>query len=134
MTPKAYVYADPNESDLDLPGARMNFFYMHGEAEARTGYDCCNGNIETLRMCLRAGAFIAMLEFPDGTEELCIVHSKFSQGNMAGFIALLSDIDAVKFAFRKSEYFPSMFEDEKEFLKESYPEVWEAIREIVKNN
>jgi hypothetical protein len=133
MIPKAYVYADPNESEFDLPGARINFFYMHGEAEARTGYDCCNGNIETLRMCMRAGAFIAMLEFPDGTEELCIVNSKFSQGHMSGLIALLSDIDAIKFVFANSEYYPSMYEDEKEFLKENYPKVRETIIEIVKN-
>lgn len=133
MTPEAHVYADPGESELDLPGARMSFFYMHGEAEARTGYDCCNGNLEALKMCLRAGAFIAMLKFPDGTEELCIVHSKFYHGHMSGFVVLLSDIDAVKFAFRKSAHFPSMFEDEEEFLKENYPEVWEAILEVVEN-
>jgi len=134
MIPKAYVYADPNESDFELPGARMTYFYMHGEAEARTGYDCCNGNIEALRMCMRSGAFIAMLRFPDGKEELCIVRSKYSgDGHMSGFIALLSDLDAVEFAFKGSEYQPSIYEHEREFLKENYPEVQDAIRDVVRS-
>lgn len=133
MTPKAYVYADPNDSN-ELPGARMSYFYMHGEAEARTGYDCCNGNLEALRMCMKSGAFIAMLEFSDGKEELCIVRVRFApEGHMSGFVALLSDLDAIKFAFINSEYYPSMYEHEKEFLREKHPEVRDAIREIVKN-
>jgi hypothetical protein len=111
----------------------MTYFYMHGEAEARTGYDCCNGNLETLRRCMRSGAFIAMLEFPDGTQELCITRTNYSgDGHMSGIVALLSDLDAVKFAFRNSEYYPSMYEHEKEFLREKRPEVREAIRESVR--
>lgn len=133
MKPEEIIYADPNECEFDLKGARMSYFYMHGEAETRTGYDCCNGNLEALRGCMRAGAFIATLEFPDGTQELCIVRSKFSgEGHMSGFVVLLTDIDAIKFAFQKSERFPSMFEHDKDFLENSYPEANEAIKEVVK--
>lgn len=134
MIPKERIYADPRESDFELKGGRMTYFYMHGEAEARTGYDCCNGNLEALRRCLRSGAFISMMEFPDGTEELCITRTKYSgDGHMSGLVALLTDIDAIKFIFRNNEYFPSMYEHEKDFLREEYPEVREAIREVVRN-
>jgi hypothetical protein len=130
-----FVYADPRDENYELPGARMTYFYMHGEAEERTGYDCCNGNLEALRGCLRSGAFIAVLKFPSGDEELCIVSSKYSgDGHMSGLIALLSDIDAVKFVFRNHTSYPSMFEHEKEFLRLKYPEVREAIREKIREN
>jgi hypothetical protein len=131
MITKAVIYADPNDSDFELPGVRMSYFYMHGEAEGRTGYDCCNGNIEALRMCMKSRAFIAMLKFPDETEELCIVSTKYSQGHMSGLIALLSDLDAVKFVFNGSEHYPSMYDHEDDFLRKNHPEVRDAIREVV---
>lgn len=132
MKIKAIIYADPNETGFKLRGARMSYFYMHGEAEARTGYDCCNGNLESLRGCMRAGAFIAKLEFPDRTSELCIVSSKFSgEGHMSGIIALLTDIEAIKYAFKKFEQFPSMFEHQKHFLRDNYPDAFNAIKDAV---
>jgi len=131
MKRREIIYADPNDSDYDLPGARMSFFYMDGEAERRAGYDCCNGNIYALKMCLREGVFIATLIFPDGSEELCIVNSKYSGDGMEGLVCLLSDLDALKNVFGDSKYFPRMFGDDKRFLSENHPEVIEMIRNII---
>lgn len=134
MITDVIIYADNNDSSYDLPGARMSYFYMHGEAEARAGYDCCNGNIEALRMCMKSGAFIANLKFPDGTEELCIVSSRYSpEGHITGIVSFISDEDATKFAFKKFPSFPIIYEHEKAFLRGKYPKVIENIKETVDN-
>lgn len=133
MKQKAIIYADPNDSKLELPGGRMSYFYLDGEAERKTGYDCCNGNIEALRMCMSSHMFLATLVYPDQSEDLCIANSWY-EGNMAGLIAVITDHDAIKNILNGATSTPSMYEHEKIFLKENYPEVVDLIKKTTNEN
>jgi hypothetical protein len=132
MEPSAIIYAENQENKT--PGFRLDYFYLHGVAEERAGYDCVHANIETLRTCLREGISLVKIIFPDSTSEIGIMYSTFKQGRMKGLICFANDIDAINYIFSKIKEWPSIYGHEKQFLIDNHIDTCKAIRGIIDEN
>jgi hypothetical protein len=114
------IYAVPIDSEIEVKGERIPYFYLHGQAQDINGYDICNGNIHAIVNCLEQGAFLCEIEFTNGSVQDAICFCKYSRdSHMTGWIVLLSDFESIIQAVKVYKYdmFPSMYSDEKEYLK-----------------
>jgi hypothetical protein len=97
MFSESTFYAVPINSDhAVIKGYRAPYFYLHGEAEKRHGYDICNANGEALSSALRDGGFLCNIEFQDGTVEPGICFNRFEFKKMEGLVVLLSDDNNIR--------------------------------------
>jgi hypothetical protein len=134
---EATIYADTTfsrGSELELSGSRLPFFYLHGQAQDVTGYDCCNGNIEAFRYALSFNHFFLAdltFEHTDIPTQRCICFTKTDVGRIAGRIILIND----KAAIEQCERWLTLngYEHHINELKEKYPETYELIKKISKD-
>ena len=66
---------------------RFAYVYMHGEAEGRSGFDCCNMD----RLPEEAGHHPAVVVWPDGTEDPATLHYCPKDQGQRGLVTLDSD-------------------------------------------
>lgn len=100
-------------------GHYFPYFYLHGDAEDRNGYDICNASPELISRSLSEGANLCVVHFRNGNKVPAICFSKFEFHRMKGLICLLSDKDSI---CNIAQYFKLgtqlMYSSEKEYLKE----------------
>jgi hypothetical protein len=112
------IYAVPIDSEIEVKGERIPYFYLHKKAMKINGYDICNANIDAVVNCLEQGAFLCELHFIDGNVEDAICFSKFDYPKMEGLVVLLSDVDGIESAIDYLDFkrFPSMEDSEEKYL------------------
>lgn len=103
-------------------GHYFPYFYLHGDAEDRNGYDICQASPELISRSLREGANLCVVHFRNGNKVPAICFSKFEFNQMKGLICLLSDKHSIYNAV--NEYFkysdtPLMDYGEKVYLREN---------------
>lgn len=129
---KAIIYGDSQAEGFIARGERLSYFYLHGKAEEKNGYDCCNANITAFTYAIRNLLFFAELKYPDGGFNKCIVVPHISCGSINGRIVLINDLPALKdaMAHRRNEF--RMYEHEKQLMKTTYPETYKFLIDLQK--
>lgn len=125
---KARIYGDDINPTKPILGERLSYFYLHGRAETKNGYDCCNGNIEAFGYVIRGVIFFASLVYQDGSEDVCLVVPYPYQGAIQGRIVLVDDLPALDDAMAHRNNNISMYEHHKDRLKKDYPETWKHLK------
>lgn len=124
----AIIYGDDIGSAILIPGERLSYFYLHGQAETKNGYDCCNGNIEAFSYVIRGVMFLATLVYQDGKKDVCLVVPYPYQGAIQGRVVLIDDLPALDDAMKHRNNNISMYEHHKEQMKKDYPETWKHLK------
>lgn len=129
---KSEIYGDDINSEKPIAGERLSYFYLHGQAERKNGFDCCNGNIEAFANAIRNLLFFADITYVNGEKEECLVVPYPYCGAINGRIVLPNDLDALKHAMAHRNNQFSMYEHEKERMKKEYPETFNFIKQLDK--
>lgn len=129
MRPK--IYAVPIDGEVEIPGKRLSYFYLHGKAEELNGYDICNGDIEAFHYALRMGGFLCEVHFTDKSVAEAVCVCKFEFSRMTGLIVLESDVDRLGdlkefYCEGKLPYSVPFYTDEEEYLKEK--DLWKYFK------
>lgn len=116
---KYTVYPVPLHG-ITRKGHYFPYFYLHGDAEDRNGYDICQASPELISRSLRQGANLCVVHFRNGNKVPAICFSKFVFDQMKGLICLLSDklsiYNAVHEYFKYSDT-PLMDSFEEDYLR-----------------
>lgn len=123
-----------NESLIKIEGKRIPYFYLHGEAEWRNGYDCCNGDYNAFyKSSLATGIFLCKMRLQDGITYYGICITYFKEHRMNGLICIITDIPSIEQVFEMLKtdysYFPhTIYSDELKILQENHFEVYQLIQ------
>jgi hypothetical protein len=120
-------------------GYRAPYFYLEGDLEAKAGYDCVNVSAELLSDCLKVNTIgFAVTIFGDERIPSLVFkgvdddHPNPTWGGgarLTAWIVACDDIDAIKSAIRRYPKCGLREEVTATYLKDSYPESYELIKQ-----
>jgi len=117
----------------DIKFCFLSYIYLHGEAENMSGFDCCEGNMETIKNLLRNTIFSGTLLTKDNEELDVLIIPCHKEYRSSGLICLCTDHDSIRHTlfeyYDKFEVSSSMYEHEKEKIYSKYPEIMNIIHE-----
>lgn len=117
----------------DIKFGFLSYVYLHGEAEDMSGFDCCEGNMETLKNLLKSSIFSGTLLNKDNTELDVLIIPCYKERRTTGLVCLCTDHESIRHALFKYydeyEVSSSMYEHVKEYIYSKYPEIMTIIYE-----
>ena len=120
------------ELEEDGQGFRASYYYMHGNLELDSGYDCFNVSGNLLVNLLSEGIFIAKCFRNNKT---CLVFSCYDGNDrMIGRACYIDDLDAIRcITVNQLEKGLSVrFTKGKDFVKDKYIETYNLLKELSK--